>query len=176
MFKTLILSFFLASSAWSAQVVVWPVGIGARFERDETQNLKMQSTYHFAVAMELSEFSFELSRDLFASKSSEGNVSIKREYQDFLGWINYRIWGEPKLKLMLGAGFGFYEEKVTTRIASFEDESTTQLEFFTGGGAELRWFPLESELVLSVGARLLYSQTFDPELQPHLFTRLGWRF
>ncbi|MFN9066108.1 MAG: hypothetical protein ACK5V3_02695, partial [Bdellovibrionales bacterium] len=112
----------------------------------------------------------------FNSKTSEGNVSIKREYQDYLLWANYQLLGDDQLRFFIGGGFGYFQEQIITRVASFETDSSTQQEFFSGGGAEIRWYLTRPDVLFSSGARMLYSQNFDPELQPHLFLRLGFRF
>jgi hypothetical protein len=155
---------------------VVPLGLGLRFERSETQELTSRQSFHLALIYDNERFSMEISRDQFNSKTAEGNVSIKREYQDYLAWANYQLLGTDLIRFYLGGGFGFYQEQIITRVASFETDSSTQQEFFSGGGAEVRWHLSRPEVLVSTGARMLYSQSFDPELQPHLFLRLGWRF
>ncbi len=153
-----------------------PLGLGLRFERAENQDLVSRQSFHLSAILDYDRFSFELGRDQFSSKTSEGNVSIKREYQDYLAWASYHLLGDDQFRFYIGGGFGFYQEQIATRVAGFETDSSTQQEFFSGGGGEFRWYPSSLSVLVSTGARMLYSQNFDPELQPHLFLRLGWRF
>ena len=168
-----ILYFSVVSKAQSFTII--PLGFGLRYERSETQDLVTRQSFHLAGILDVDQFSFELSRDQFSSKTSEGNISIKRDYQDYLAWASYHILGE-QFKFYVGGGFGFYQEQVSTQVSGFETDSSSQQEFFSGGGGELRWYPNQTSILVSIGARMLYSQNFDPELQPHLFLRLGWKF
>jgi hypothetical protein len=171
-----ILFSLLFSVMAQATVYVWPLGLGFRFEREESQGLKAQSTFRLAAGFEADEWNFEVQRDQFESKTSEGNTSVKREYEDFSGWVGYSLYTENDLKMIGRAGLGFYQERVKTQVAGFQDEGATNQEFFSGVGVELRWVPFQNALVLSGGGHFLYSQTYDPELQPDLFLRLGFLF
>lgn len=175
MFKSIVL-LLLLSLTTQAALVVWPLGLGFRFERDENQGLKAQSHLQMAAGLEVDAWNFEVLRSQFSSSTSEGNTSIKRDYQDFSAWAGYSLYDFEDFKLIASAGLGFFDQKVITQISGFQDTGSSNQEFMTGLAAEARWVPFANAFVLSGGARLFYSQSLDPELQPDVFVRVGVKF
>jgi len=175
MFKSLILLFFFVQTS-HASIQVWPLGAGARFERDENQSLAPRITQRFAVGLNMKSIQVEIASDQFSSKSSEGNVSIKRQYQDFTLWLGHQFHQWSQVQFLAAGGLGQYQETIKTRVGALNDESTSNTKILTGVGLELRYKPFDFGLLISSGARILWAENFDPNLQPDLFVRLGFEF
>lgn len=175
MCKSLILFLFIAQLS-HASIQVWPLGAGARFERDENQSLTPRVTQRIAVGLNIESIQAEIASDQFSSKSSEGNVSIKRSYQDFTLWLGHQFHQWDHLNFYAMGGLGQYQETIKTRVGTLTDESTSNSKTLMGVGLELRYKPFDIGLLVSSGARILWAENFDPNLQPDLFVRLGFEF
>lgn len=159
-----------------ARILVWPLGFGARFERDQNQSLTNRGTQRFAVGLQLESVSVELATDRFSTQSSEGNVSIKRKYQDFTLWLGHEVQKWDSLSAFASAGLGQYQETLDSQVSNLSDESTSSARVLTGLGLELRYRPFLNAILISTGARILWAESFDPSFQPDVFARLGFEF
>ena len=175
MCKSVILFLFFVQVS-HASIQVWPLGAGARFERDENQSLTPRVTQRLAIGLNIESIQVEIASDQFSSKSSEGNVSIKRNYQDFTLWLGHQFHQWNQLNLFAMGGLGQYQETIKTRVGTLTDESTSNSKTLMGVGLELRYQPFDVGLLVSSGARKLWAENFDPNLQPDLFVRLGFEF
>ena len=175
MYKSVIFILFLTQLS-HASIQAWPLGAGARFERDENQSLTTRATQRLAVGLNIESIQVELAHDRFSSNSSEGNVSIKRQYQDFTLWLGHQFHQWNQVQFLAAGGLGQYQETIKTRVGALNDESTSNTKILIGVGLELRYKPFDFGLLISSGTRILWAENFDPNLQPDFFVRLGFEF
>lgn len=171
-----IIAILLLSHISKAEIVIWPLGFATRLERNENQNLITQSSFQYAGGVHFYDWSAELSRIEFNSKTHEGNISVEREYQDMILWLGHHFLVLNKIEFIGSGGVGLYQEKIVTLVGSSSNVSTSEQKVLFGLSGELRMKPYDIGLLLSSGIRIIIAENFDPNPQPEIFVRTGWQF
>lgn len=170
-----LLSFNEFSQA-ETKVLVWPYSPGLRLERGETQQLEGRLSWMSGVGILAGDWYGALESERFEGRSSEGNVSIKRQYQDLSAWMGYQIFGDQTWKVLALMGVGQYQEEVTTRVGSVEDTSTSTRKGLFGAGFEGLLLPENSWVAFALGLKMLWGEDFDPSPQPQINLKVGFQF
>ncbi len=169
-----LLLLFLSISA-EAKILIWPYNPSLRLERHENQNLKFYNGYFHGVGFLVERWYGSLESENYQSRTSDGNVSIKRDYQDLKLWGGYSLFQFPSWHFLGLAGLGLYKEQIETKVGSVEDLSTSDQKTLFGLGAELL-YSSKSAISFGIGARFYWGEDLDPYPQPGLYLKLGLQF
>ncbi|MFN8792385.1 MAG: hypothetical protein ACK5Y2_13105 [Bdellovibrionales bacterium] len=158
------------------KVLIWPYSPGLRLERGEDQQLEGRASWMSGVGFLAGDWYGALESERFEGRSSEGNVSITRQYQDLSAWAGYRIFGDQSWRVLALMGAGQYQEEVKTRVGALEDTSTSRRKGLFGAGFEGLLLPDNSWVAFALGLKMLWGEDFDPSPQPQINLKVGFHF
>jgi hypothetical protein len=157
---------------WGALALV---GAELRGERDVNDNYAGITFANLALGGRYQQWFFLVEEAQQSQSTGNATLSVKKEVQDILGWVNWTTdssWHH--LAPLLGAGLGAYQIKVTTTLAGTATKDTTPWKLLGGVSAGLRLdLPV---LWLSVEARLLAGDDLDPQPTLGGLARIGLWF
>ncbi len=136
-------------------------GIETRPEKDAQGSFTDHQLSNFNLGFGYQSFVFLLEQAQYQDRSGNSTLSVERLQTDYLLWSHYRAMSWNRLVPYLGAGLGFYQEKVTTQFAGSISTNNSKAKFL--GGVAFGVGMDTPYLWLSAEARLLAGDEWDPQ-------------
>lgn len=162
-----------AARDWAADIYFYNPEI--RYERDPNQDWVTRQPVGFAIGGRYHDTKVFLEYSSFSSSSGNDTLSIARQQQDYVLWLQQKLLTIWSFGLYVSAGAGLYHETVTTTLygTGENDDSGLQLMGGVGAGAEVL---IANHFIIGAEGRLLAGKNFDPNPQGSMLVRLGVEF
>jgi hypothetical protein len=167
-----IILFSLYSQA--VEIDLWPLIVEGRGERNDNQDLELRTNQlpSLGATVRFDRWAISVDSSQFQHSTSDGNVSIKTQYQDFAVWGGYSLFQDQLWNVYAVAGMGMYQQQVKTTVSDVSTTNTSSNKSLVGGGAEFA-LHLPAHLSAAAGVRLDWTEDLEPEFMPVLYLKLG---
>ncbi len=178
LFLFLLLLLFVGPT--SAAETYLGLGISARLERETESRDTVDAIvpYFFEAGVGEGKWRFMGELLYYNDKTSESFVEIELTHYEMNLLGKYHPWREVSSYLpIFGAGIGFIQENVETRIGGEVDRVEGDVEpVFIGSVGFLSTFSESNPIGFGLDIRALYSESFDPEVEFDIGGRINFIF
>lgn len=113
---------FFSSSLW-AQSFFIEGGLGLRWEeKEDGSGFDQQGLFLLSGGYTFSAYEISGEFMTFSDDSQDASIEVGRRHYSLMAWGKYKILEDAKMKLLAGAGLGFFWEKVTTQVLNLTSE------------------------------------------------------
>ncbi len=152
------------------------VALGSEYrpEKNTEGNIADHWLSNAALGLGYGDFFVVLERSTFREQSGNAALSVQRDFEDKLLWIQWHSLAWNYLNSFVGAGLGAYQETITTQVLGASTENTSPHRLLGGGS-----FGLKADiptLWLSVEARVLFGDQLDRQPTWGGLARIGLYF
>jgi len=174
--KVVLFAILFSAQAFAEQTLLfYPYFPGMRLERGNSQNLEIRSVFTSGVGILVDKWYGSVESGQFEDSNSEGNVSIKRNYQDLSLWGGYSLHEVNSWNVLGQVGVGLFKERVKTRVGGISDSDTSEEKSLFGLGVEALYSESSKIWTVSVGGRFYWGEGLDPNPQPGIYLKLGFQ-
>lgn len=152
-----------------------PLNVQTRFERPEEQGVQARTSLSWAIGASWDVFGVLAEYGTSSTRSGTAYANFGREHDEFILWGRGEHFLGSHVSAVGGLGLGFAQDSVDTHFGDDRLRDQGERQTLYGVSAGLAYDPIEL-IRLAFEGRLFFSDGFDPNPQPDLIFRAGFRF